>query len=71
MKKKKKYIKPSIEIIKIDAEEGPVLLAGSAHGVRNDDEKIMEGSPDYDNLDEGDGSDAAAKKHVFTDLWDD
>ncbi len=45
---------PMVRVCPMNVEQQ--LMAGS---VRNDDVKIIEGTPDYDDLVEGDGDDAA------------
>lgn len=61
----KKYQRPVIEEIKFDVFTH--LLAGS---VRNNNKKIMNGSPTFEDNEEGDGDDAAAKANPFLG-WDD
>lgn len=62
--RKEKYLKPTLEIVRSVTTE---LLAGS--GVFVNDDKIMNGSTDWDGKDEGDGDDAAAKGDSGWNLW--
>ena len=54
MKRIKCYVKPRLEVHQLSLEQH--LLNNS--GVNNDELKIMDGGPDYDNLIWGNGSDA-------------
>ena len=54
MKQKKCYVKPRFEVCELCLEQH--LLCNS--GVRNNNQKIMEGGPEYDKLIWGSGNDA-------------
>lgn len=62
--RKEKYLKPTLEIVRSVTTE---LLAGS--GVFVNDDKIMNGSTDWDGKEEGYGDDAAAKGDSGWNLW--
>lgn len=62
--RKEKYLKPTLEIVRSVTTE---LLAGS--GVFVNDDKIMNGSTDWDGKEEGKGDDAAAKGDSGWNLW--
>lgn len=62
--RKEKYLKPTLEIVRSVTTE---LLAGS--GVFVNDDKIMNGSTDWDGKEGGNGDDAAAKGDSGWNLW--